>query len=241
VSLLHLAALVLAAGQPVPTVAAGPSATPADPRVQVLTYAPDQVFRLGGAAGYQTNIEFAADETIENVAIGDSGAWQATANRRGDRLFVKPLQGGVGTNMTVVTNVRVYLFELTPSSDGIVPFTLRFRYPETQAAAADDALTAPEVVAGRYRLSGTRSLFPSRMWDDGLQTFIDFPPDASIPAIYVIDARGQETLVNGGMRGGLFVVDSVPREIVFRIDEHLARATRITPTSGRRARSPRSG
>ncbi len=54
--------------------------------------------------GYQLAVEFGPDEQIENVAVGDSGAWQVTPNRRGDHLFVKPIQPGVSTNMTVVTN-----------------------------------------------------------------------------------------------------------------------------------------
>lgn len=196
-----------------------------DPRIQTVTYDPDQVIRLQGAPGYQINIEFAPDEQIENVAIGDSGAWQATANRRGDHLFVKPIQAGVTTNMTVVTTVRVYLFELTPAFDN-VPFTLRFRYPSTEAAAEETA--APQE-SGRYRMSGSRTLWPRRISDDGIHTYIDFPAESALPAIYAVDARGRETLVNGGMRDGLFVIDSVQPRLVFRIDRHVARAARIAP------------
>ena len=35
-----------------------------------------------GKAGIQSTIEFADDERIENVAVGDSNAWQITPNRR---------------------------------------------------------------------------------------------------------------------------------------------------------------
>ncbi|MGH6781007.1 MAG: TrbG/VirB9 family P-type conjugative transfer protein, partial [Sphingomonadaceae bacterium] len=70
--------------------------------------------QIQAAPGYHVTIEFGSDERIENVAVGDSGAWQVTANRRGDFLFVKPIQAGVTTNMTVVTDVRLYAFELVP-------------------------------------------------------------------------------------------------------------------------------
>ena len=53
----------------------------------------DQVVPLEVAPGYQLMLEFAPDERIESVAVGDSGAWQVTPNRSGDRVFVKPLQG----------------------------------------------------------------------------------------------------------------------------------------------------
>ncbi|HZF95144.1 MAG TPA: TrbG/VirB9 family P-type conjugative transfer protein, partial [Allosphingosinicella sp.] len=71
-----------------------------DRRLQTIDYAADQVVILEVAAGYMLTVELAPDEQIENVALGDSGAWQVTANRRGDRLFIKPLQGGISTNMT---------------------------------------------------------------------------------------------------------------------------------------------
>ena len=55
-------------------------------------YDADQVVPLQAAPGYQVMLEFGADERIENVAVGDSAAWQVTPNRSGDHVFVKPLQ-----------------------------------------------------------------------------------------------------------------------------------------------------
>ena len=100
-----------------------------DPRIQNVLYDADQVVQLQGAPGFQIDVEFAADETIENVAVGDSAAWQVTPNRRGDHLFVKNLISGVTTNMTVVTTARTYFFELAPLSGGQMAYTVRFRYP----------------------------------------------------------------------------------------------------------------
>ena len=89
-----------------------------DPRIQTVLYDADQVVQLQGTPGFQIDVEFAADEAIENVAVGDSAAWQVTPNRRGDHLFVKPLLSGVTTNMTVVTSARTYFFELVRLSGG---------------------------------------------------------------------------------------------------------------------------
>ncbi len=44
-----------------------------------------------GRANVQATIRFGEDELIENVAIGDSQAWQVTPNKRANLLFVKPL------------------------------------------------------------------------------------------------------------------------------------------------------
>ena len=67
---------------------------------------------FSASAGIQSTIEFAADERIENVAVGDSSAWQITPNRRASLLFVKPLTAHSRTNMTVVTDRRTYMFDL---------------------------------------------------------------------------------------------------------------------------------
>jgi len=201
-----------------------------DPRLQTVDYAPDQVVTLQVAPGYQLTVELAPDEQIENVALGDSAAWQVTANRRGDRLFIKPLQQGVTTNMTVITNARVYAVDLVPLF-GATPdmaYTVRFRYPEAGEDAADESAAEGEAtVQGRYRLSGARRLRPSRIGDDGRQTFIEWPEDRPLPAVYGIGRDGQETLVNGMMRDGVYVIDSVLTTLVFRIDRHVARATRV--------------
>src|SRR5688572_24217852 len=62
-----------------------------DPRLVERLYSEDEVVRIEGRANVQATIRFAADEHIENVAIGDSNAWQVTPNRRANLLFIKPL------------------------------------------------------------------------------------------------------------------------------------------------------
>lgn len=201
-----------------------------DPRIQNVVYDADQVVQLQGTPGFQIGVEFASDEAIESVAVGDSAAWQVTPNRRGDHLFVKPLMGGVTTNMTVVTSARTYFFELAPLSGGEQAYTVRFRYPSAQPASEEAQASDTE---GRYRLSGVRALRPSRISDDGVHTYIEWPHDASLPATYALNDQGQETLVNGGMREGLFVIDGISRRLVFRIDAQVARADRVTQRASR--------
>ncbi|HEX8526512.1 TrbG/VirB9 family P-type conjugative transfer protein [Allosphingosinicella sp.] len=197
-----------------------------DPRLQSVDYSADQVVLLEVAPGYQMTVELAPDEQIENVAVGDSGAWQVTANRRGDRLFIKPLQSSVRTNMTVITNARVYAMELSPLFDSAaMAYTVRFRYPEVadeEVAEVDQA-----DLVGRYRLSGDRAIRPSGIGDDGQRTYIEWPAERALPAVYGIDSRGQETLVNGQMREGVFVLDTVLPRLIFRMDRQVARAVRI--------------
>lgn len=228
-----IALLALCAAAPLPA-QVQPRPVGTDPRIQIADYHPDRVVLIRAAPGYQVTLHFGSDERIENVAVGDGGAWQVTPNQRGDLLFVKPLQGGISTNLTVATDVRIYSFELAPLAGDAAeaPFIIRFNYP---AAAADPALaTLPsDAVQGHYRLGGARSLRPSAIFDDGLRTYISWPEDAALPAVYAIDARGAEALVNGNMRDGFYVIDDVLPRLVFRLDRHAARAVRRAPRSMR--------
>ena len=104
-------------------------------------------------------------------------------------------------------------------------YWVRFRYPG--ATGPQQNASAELIVEGRYRLSGESSLRPSRISDDGQHTYIEFPRDAALPAIYSVDERGTESLVNGMMRDELYVIDSVVPRLVFRIDQHVAHATRL--------------
>jgi type IV secretion system protein VirB9 len=104
---------------------------------------------------------------------------------------------------------------------------MRFSYPDAGAAETTQQAEAEQIQEGRYRVSGARSLRPSRISDDGRHTYIEWPRDRSIPAVYAIDAQGREGLVNGMMREDIFVIDSVAQRLVFRIDQATARATRV--------------
>ena len=198
-----------------------------DPRIQTVLYDPQQVIQLQVASGYQLTVEFAPDERIETVAVGDGGAWQVTPTKRGDHLFIKGGQSGVTTNMTVVTDVRTYNFLLSPAY-GPTPdmaFVVRVQVSPAVIATVADAPSA-KLEGGRYKLSGDRALRPVAIDDDGVHTYIDWAPGQTLPAIFAIDALGKESLVNGMIRGGHYVVDSVANRLIFRIDRQVAFATR---------------
>jgi type IV secretion system protein VirB9 len=209
-----------------------PEPGPGDPRIQSVLYDPNQVVQLQAATGYQVTVEFAPDERIENVAVGDSGAWQITPNKRGDHLFIKAVGQGVTTNMTVVTDARTYVFELTPLFGPLpnMAYTVRFRYatPAAVTVVANDAALTP----GRYKLNGDKALRPSAIDDDGVHTYLAWAPDQTLPAIFAIDPEGRESLVNGMVRDGRFVIDGVANRLVFRIDRRTAGATRV-PQKGK--------
>jgi type IV secretion system protein VirB9 len=196
-----------------------------DPHLQTIQYDPNKVVRVQVAVGYQASIDFGTSEEVENLAIGDSSAWQVAANKRGDYVFVKPIQSGLSTNMTVITSSRTYRFELLPldSATRDMAYVIRFQYPALPLAPS----ASPKVEPGHYLMSGDKALRPSEIDDDGVHTYVSWARDQPLPAIFVIGSNGLETLVNGAMRDDSFVIDSVSPKLIFRIDKHVATATRI--------------
>jgi type IV secretion system protein VirB9 len=203
-----------------------------DPRLQTVNYDSGQIIQLQGTPGYQLTIQLSSDEQVQNVSIGDSTLWQVSVNKAGNYLFLKPTQAGAPTNMTVITNVRVYNFELTslafPTPD--MAYTLQFKYPSPLQDAAQAANARAAAAArrqdSRYRMSGDAALRPAAVSDDGEHTYVDWAADRPIPAIFQIGDNGEERLVNGGMRGDEFVIDGVAPKLIFRIDQKVAYAER---------------
>ena len=54
--------------------APAPNAAWAEGRSEEFTYSPNRVYTVAGQHAIQTLIEFAEDETIENIALGDAAA-----------------------------------------------------------------------------------------------------------------------------------------------------------------------
>jgi len=64
-----------------------------------------------------------------------------------------------------------------------------------------------------YVISGDRpSWRPLRAFDDGRQTFVEFPASLGVreaPPIFLLDQRGEAQLVNYRVKGRFYVVDRI--------------------------------
>jgi len=217
---LIFAVLALAA------IAASPAS--ADPRIREIVFSENGVIRLIGHYGYQIAIEFPEPERIESVALGDSLSWQATPNKRGNVLVIKPVDEGDPTNMTVITSGRFYTFELsskarnaqTPAAE--LTYLLRIKQPASAAPATAvdlrDTALAPASTArnDNYTFKGSRQNLPSRVHDDGVSTYFEWPAGVQTPAIFFRRSDGIESIVNYSNRDGAIVVHQVAAEFVLR-------------------------
>jgi type IV secretion system protein VirB9 len=224
-----------------------PAAAAADSRLVTVQFDPDRVVRIDSRTGVQSTIEFDSDEQIENVAVGDSSAWQVTPNKRANLLFVKPLSKAARTNMTVVTDRHTYLFDLVASAAKPV-YILRFRYPDApkrlevgpamasieEQAAIEQLSRAPAVPAPvntAWRRGGNPQLLPGSVHDNGSETVLSWPAGRPVPAILIRDEKGTEGPVNYAVRDGAIVVDGVPPVIILRSGREVASLQWIAPGS----------
>ena len=218
-----------------------PRALSTDSRLRVVPYSQNNVVTLYCQLMIMTSIQLGKDEVIQGVKVGESIAWEATTNKaHPNMLFIKPTMEGGDTNMTLLTNLHVYNFRLlalNPKSNvysKIAPtYNLRFSYPEDEALAAAEKAANLEternaVVANNeaspldwnwgysFSCHCQTDLVPIRAFDDGKFTYFQFAPHSQIPAIFIVDGQGHESLANWNMKGEYVVIQKTARQFSMR-------------------------
>lgn len=202
----------------------------ADARVKFVTYSEHDVYRLQGHYGFTSTIEFSPDERIETISVGDSTSWQISKPARPNILFAKPLAENAHTNMTILTSLRSYNFELNanPSSSDTEEqtFLLKFKYKDLISSAAKkkktklETLSMPESKSTgwnfEYSYAGARILRPKQAFDDGKFTYFKFNSSRTLPAIFSVDSKGNEALVNFSVDNSYVIIRKVDRQFTLR-------------------------
>jgi type IV secretion system protein VirB9 len=104
-----------------------------DTRIKTYVYNPSEVYLLVLHHGFQSHVEFSQGETVETISLGESYAWKITP--MGNRLFLRPLEKNMRTNMTIITNKRSYQFdivskELEEGEEADLVYQVKFIYPK---------------------------------------------------------------------------------------------------------------
>jgi type IV secretion system protein VirB9 len=196
-----------------------------DSRIRSIPYSGDEVYRLMGFVGYQTDLEFEAGESFVGLGAGDIEGISFVA--QDNHLFLKPKAGKVGTNLTILTSKRAYHVDYSASShppDATEPVTyvLRFIYPPVAKNEADiTTRTLAHAEAARprnidYWFCGSPSLEPIAASDDGVHTRLTFAAKAEQPAIFVLNEDSTESLLNFSMEEGDVIVHRVARRLILR-------------------------
>lgn len=205
-----------------------PVTSESDARIRVMPYSSDRVYRLVGYVGYQIDLEFEADETFVGLGAGDIEGLAFAS--QGNHLFLKPKASKVNTNLTILTNRREYQFDYTASGERPdsrepdVTYVLRFSYPKPPpvvdtATRVERDLDGAKLQRARnfdYWYCGFPALKPIATWDDGVHTWLRFGAHAELPAIFVRNDDGSESLLNFNIDSGDVVIHRVARRFVLR-------------------------
>jgi len=200
-----------------------------DQRVKYVDYNVDEVVKVVGHYGYATVIEFSSAEEVVQVAAGFPEAWKVLQLQ--NRIFVKPVGEDAETNLIVLTNRHLYNFELdahesqTGASSNDMYFRVTFRYPDQLARAkelakkshgVDEALQERHVGNTNYWFDGNDAVKPTKAWDDGRFTYIEFPGRRDLPVLFFLSEDGEETLVNSHMEENVVVIHHMAERYVVR-------------------------
>ena len=205
-----------------------------NPHIKLINYNQDNIHRYDGFYGYQSSIVFEHDEVINTISMGVSTGWQLEP--QGNRLFIKPVEDNADTNATIITNKRVYLFNFhAREAEGIhdpeIAYEVRFQYPTnditiTNDFGMDDIASndseIPDIASAsninfNYTVSGADYIKPIKAFDDGRFTYLEFNSEnAELPAIFVVDSEGYESLVNFRVRGDYVIIERVDAKFTLR-------------------------
>jgi len=194
-------------------------------------YNPNDVYRYIGHYTYQGFIEFEEGETISTISMGNPSLWLFES--LGNRLFLKPVgEDNSETNMTVITNKKVYHFELVAReakgiTDKDLIFVVKFVYPDekdknivqfNKTPPSDDPdLRDLSPFNFNYQYTGDNSIAPIKVFDNGEFTYFQFPKkNAELPAIFTVDAQGFESLINFRATSTYLIVERVAPQFTLR-------------------------
>lgn len=196
--------------------------------VQVYPYSEGVVYRLYTAPERVSDISLQAGETLVSVAAGDTARWTVgdTSSGAGEakrtHILVKPFAPGLRTSLVIATDRRIYHLQLE-STPATAMAAISWTYPqdallaikrarrEAEAAAPVAAGLQVEALRFGYRIDGDDPPWrPLRAFDDGRQTFIEFPATIAVteaPPLFLLGPRNEAELVNYRVRGRYYVVD----------------------------------
>lgn len=178
---------------------------------QVYAFEPNRLYRIDASPRFLTVIALRPGEKLVSKAAGDTVRWvigetAGASNGAGASqtlVLIKPLQGGLRTNLVLTTDQRVYLVEAVSHEEAVYTSMVSWQYPaeemrELQLTRAADqvrtlALRANVVDSGLnldrlnfnydirpaggsvFRSATAPRWQPVRVFDDGAKTFIQFP------------------------------------------------------------------
>jgi len=219
-------------------------------------YEPGRLYTLNTSPRFLTAITLRPGEKLISKAAGDTVRWVLGETVEGAGateqviVFVKPIRGDLRTNIILTTDQRTYLLEAVSRDGDSYNSVVTWNYPQEEmreqlaarAAAEQSAVAATNVenLNFSYKVEPVHARHgprwqPLRVFDDGLKTYIQFPPNlasSEAPPLFLIGPHDQAQLVNYRLMGGYYVVDRLIDVAELRLGEKPQTVVRITRTGG---------
>lgn len=207
---------------------------------QIYAYEAGALYEVYTSPNYITTILLEPGETLNTIAAGDTSRWMVTQADAEDQIegrtivLLKPQAAGLRTNVVLITDRHSYLIEAISQRGDTYAAQVAWTYPESArsfGAAPIDAINL------NYRIRTMRGRTPiwtpTRVFDDGQRTWIEFAPEASssdLPPLFVVTGEGVE-LVNyrvlDGPTGKRYLVDRIFDVAELRLGTHAPTVVRI--------------
>lgn len=186
---------------------------------QIYTYEPGALYELYTNPNYVSTILLEPGETLNSIAAGDTSRWMVTqseAETEGDGrtiVLVKPQVTGLRTNIVLITDRRTYLIEAISQAGSAYAAQVAWSYP--RGVVSSSGVPSIDRLNFAYRIRTVRGRTPiwtpTRVFDDGRRTWIEFTPGvaaADMPPVFVVTGEGAE-LVNYRVQGQRYMIDRV--------------------------------
>ena len=204
-----------------------------DARFRTLSYKPNAVYRFFIPYDTSTYLEFESGETVTSYSFNNQKqvAWDIATVQ--NRMYIRPVESDADTQVTVMTNKRVYFFELFAKEsdakdifkDQDFVFYTKFNYPSSEdgegikkyATSALPNLDKPEEYNFNYTITGEETIFPTKIFDDGRFTYFEFKEKGGImPAIFTVDSTNHEALANYRILGPYVAIEAINARFTLR-------------------------
>lgn len=223
--------------------------------IRTIVYRPNTIFTIKTGVGIATQIEINPREQVLDYGTGFSSAWEIV--RRDNVFYIKPKEIDADTNMTIRTNKRIYLLELTVAAKRWkslrqmkkmgASYHVKFVYPSEQKSDRGTVLNehAYTALGGSsthfdYDYSAARDsnwLVPQSVYDNGRFTFIQLhagpSPNGGSPAVYGKKSiKGNEFVLNSKTEEDLITVFGIYKYLVLRHGNSVVGLRRNSKTKG---------
>ena len=201
-----------------------------NPRVQEVRAEGGQIIDLTFLPDTAMTVVFRSGEQVMQAEASDRDALAARVSSERNTIQLLPQRQGELGMLEVITDRAAYRFAARTGTGSGAAYLVEVGKTSELPAITEFTARVPSESGDTwsYRLRGDRSVRPTRLFDDGYTTGIEFAPELPLPAVFAVGPDGKEQVVNGYMRGDVFVIDRVWSELVFRIDKQKATARRNT-------------